>query len=535
MSKPDDVADYDLLTASEYLLDPPESIWQDILNVDHAAWLETREMEVLQQAEARTREVAKNITREAWLGLYSPGNPIKPQAPDGLRVTHSIFGHAERMDEWKALRASTGADEVACAFGAAHFARELIDKLPPEVRRKMEEAQQAQDALDELRSEMQALQAFAAEMGATQSRQSDGKPGDPTQGLDRREVRGRAQQLQGQVQQAQAKAAATASEVTKAMDEASARIEQALAGSITEAAANLSGLKTAAQEFGFGWGLGASASATRQEIEGLQDLADYLARSSHLRQLLEVLGWAKRMVSAERRRSRRGREKFTHHRTQELDLETIAPEELMGLVDPDPESPMALDFLRRALDGELLHRQYEGEDEAGRGPFVILNDKSGSMRGWPNATACALELALMKLAMQERRRFVSIPFSGAGQYEVYDPGPRPDPRELVEHLERFYSGGTEPYAPLTAAVQRIQEDPSLREGDILIITDGSFGPPPEGFLDLLDEARMEPGLKLVAVVIKGQPSQAGFADRAILLDDLFQERDRLAEAIRPLL
>ena len=76
MSKPDDVADYDLLTASEYLLDPPESIWQDILNVDHAAWLETREMEVLQQAEARTREVAKNITREAWLGLYSPGNPI---------------------------------------------------------------------------------------------------------------------------------------------------------------------------------------------------------------------------------------------------------------------------------------------------------------------------------------------------------------------------------------------------------------------------------------------------------------------------
>jgi uncharacterized protein with von Willebrand factor type A (vWA) domain len=238
--------------------------------------------------------------------------------------------------------------------------------------------------------------------------------------------------------------------------------------------------------------------------------------------ILEALGWAKRMVSAERRKSRYGRESFTHFQVQELDLESIAPEELVGWMESDRESPLWLDFLRRALDGELLHRRYEGEDEVGRGPFVMLIDKSGSMRGRPNATACAVELALMKL-------------SGTGQFQVFDPGPRPDPGELVQHLELFYGNGTEPYGPLTKAVELVRNDPALQEGDILIITDGAFGAPPESFLELLAEAREEPGLKVVAVLVRGKSSRADFADKVVLLQDLVQERDRLAEAVAPLL
>jgi uncharacterized protein with von Willebrand factor type A (vWA) domain len=143
------------------------------------------------------------------------------------------------------------------------------------------------------------------------------------------------------------------------------------------------------------------------------------------------------------------------------------------------------------------------------------------MRGRSNASACAVELALMKLALEKNRRFVSIPFSGTGQFQVFDPGPRPDPGELVQHLELFYGNGTEPYGPL--------------EGDILIITDGAFGAPPESFLELLAEAREEPGLKVVAVLVRGKSSRADFADKVVLLQDLVQERDRLAEAVAPLL
>ncbi len=247
------------------------------------------------------------------------------------------------------------------------------------------------------------------------------------------------------------------------------------------------------------------------------------------------MGWAKRMVSAERRKSRYGRESFTHYQVQELDLESIAPEELVGWMETDQDSPLWLDFLRRALDGELLHRRYEGEDEVGRGPFVMLIDKSGSMHGRPNATACAVELALMKLAREQNRRFISIPFSDVGEFQVFDPGPRPDPGELLRHLELFYGNGTEPYGPLTKAIELIRTDPAFLEGDVLIITDGAFDNPDESFLELLAEARDEPGLKVVAVLVRGASSQAEFADKVVPIHDLVQERDQLAEAVAPLL
>jgi uncharacterized protein with von Willebrand factor type A (vWA) domain len=520
----------DLLTDEEYLLDPPATVWEDLLNADHAAWLGVQDMDVLCAAEECTRPYGSDLTREAWLGLYSPASRLCSEAPEGTAVAHSIFRRAERMDEWKALRSSIGADEIAAAFGAAHFARELIERLPPEVKEGMQESQRSRDVLSELKARQEALEAAGASLSAAPHpgvRPASGRMSPSADEIGRQQ-----QELAGEVQRARRRLRTSDEKTMASLERASARTEQALAQSITASAQGLSDLQNAAREFGFGWGLGSSEGATRQEIEGLHELAERMRRSKQLRQILDALGWAKRMVSEERRKSRHGRERFTHYRTQEIDLEIIAPEELAGLMEPDRDSPLALDFLRRAADGELLHRQFEGDDHTGRGPFVVLVDKSGSMRGQANATACAVELALMKLSLEEHRRFVCVPFSDAGQFQVFDPGPRPDPRSLIDHLEQFYGGGTEPYAPLEAAIGLVQEDPSLQGGDILILTDGAFGTPPAAFLESLTEARDDPGLKLVAVVIGGHPRQAGFADKVILVADLFEDRERLAEAIR---
>lgn len=58
------------------------------------------------------------------------------------------------------------------------------------------------------------------------------------------------------------------------------------------------------------------------------------------------------------------------------------------------------------------------------------------------------------------------------------------------------------------AIRLIKEDESLREGDILCLTDGRFGSPPDEFLETLKEAREDPGLRVVAVVINGRKGQA---------------------------
>ena len=151
----------DPVTYEEYLLDPPASVWEGLLKADHAAWLGVQSMDVMRAAEERTRAFGRDLTREAWLGLYSPASQLCGQAPDGMAVPHSIFQRAERVGEWKALRSSIGCDEIAAAFGAAHFARELITKLPPEVRQKLQEAQRARDALSDVQARREALQAAA--------------------------------------------------------------------------------------------------------------------------------------------------------------------------------------------------------------------------------------------------------------------------------------------------------------------------------------------------------------------------------------
>lgn len=510
------------LDSEVYLFNPPETVWDRVLFLDHATWFEHRDMQVLVKAAERTESVSRGIPREAWLGLYASANPLKQAPPPGEAVLLSLFQRAEELPEWKRLRLMVGMDPIAAAFGAGHFVTDLMDKLPPEVQQAMEAAQQAQDQMQNLQDRLDAARALAS---------GGGSPG----GMTRDRLQDLIQQLEAQLQQAQAQSAASQQVALDALDAAKARTTQSLAQALNHSAEDLCALQKAAGEFGVGWGIGGSGGATREQIRGLHELAEYLRRSPSVKLILESLGWAKSLVTRERRKSTRGRETFTHYKVQDLNLETLSPDELVSMIAFDPSSPIYLDFLCRALDGDLLHAQFEGDEFAGRGPIVFLRDESGSMHGARRATACALQLALMIDARKEGRRFISIPFSDVGQFQVYDPGQTPDPQELMAHLDTTYGGGTEPYAPLTAAIQLIREDPSLREGDILAITDGDFGEPPEEFLRELEEAREKPGLKVVAVVINGNPGQADFADKVVMIGDIVRERERLAEAIAPLL
>ncbi len=527
------------LDVDEYLVDPPETIWKDILLLDHASWLEISDLEVVCRAQEETLEYGQDIPREAWLGLYAPSNPLKAEPAGRLQVVHGLFHRAERMPEWRRLRESSGMDPVACAFGAAHFSTELLSRLPPEIKEKMKNAQENYEKLDRISSQIDQLQNMATAMeglpnAARENNQSSDKaPESQSQPLE--EISRRLEKLNDAYSASLESANLAGQEAVDAIENSKAQVEHALAESMNASTQNLSDIQWAAQEFGMGWGAGGGTIASREHIQGLQELSDYIRGSKYVRMILEMLGWAKAVISAEKRKSKRGKERFTHFEIGELEFDSLAPQELISLIAFPEGSEMYTDFLCRALDGDLLHSRYEGEDHAGRGPIVFLRDESGSMRGWQRAIACAAQLGLMLEARKESRRFVSIPFSGQGQYQVYDPGDRPDPLELLRHLDMTYGCGTEPYAPLSEAIDIIQKDPSLKEGDILCITDGAFSSPPDDFVMLLEEARVEPGLKIVALIINGHAGQAGFADKVILVNDIFHEKEKLAEAIAAIL
>jgi uncharacterized protein with von Willebrand factor type A (vWA) domain len=521
------------LDAESYLFDPPKSVWDRILLVDHATWFETQDLEVLRKAEEITRAYCEDIPREAWLGLYASANPLKPAPPQGMGIAHNLFQRAGDLPEWNRLRETVSMDPVAAAFGAACFASDLIDKLPPEVKDAMQAAQQARNQVQDLSDQLDVAQALSGAAGGASQGPEQGGGRHPS--ISQGQLQAMLREIQSRLAEAQAQAAAQEHAALQTLDAAQARTELSLARAMSDSADNLVHLQQAADEFGVGWGLGGSRGVTREQLAGLEELAAFIRRSPQVKMILDSLGWAKRLVTQERRKSKRGQQRFTHFKVQDLDLNSLAPDELVCMIAFPPDSAAYLDFLCRALDGDLLHAQFEGEEDAGRGPIVFLRDESGSMRGWRRATACALQLALMAEARREGRRFVSIPFSDVGEYNIYDPGPRPDPKGLLDHLETTYGNGTEPYAPLQAAIELIRTDSSLKAGDILCLTDGAFDQPSEDFLRHLADARRDPGLKVVAVVINGRAGQADFADKVVMVSDLVRDRDRLAEALAPIL
>jgi len=548
--------------AEAYMLNIPTSVWDELFNIDHGTWLEIRDMKLLADAEKITNDIARDVPREAWLGIYTANTPLTNMPAEGMAITHSLFRRALELPEWDRLRKMAGMDPVASVYATAYFVKDLIDKLPPEVKQAMQmaqldadEQQRLENALQDLMQEAQegdkpgeGDQEVDPERSQGTNEDEDGIPQDDLQMSGdesaedeqdsdeaRKQLEEMIQQVQEQFDQATKQAQESEHAALDALNNARARTDLALAQSLEGSADDLGDLKRAASAFGMDWSVGSTGPSIQESAAGMEELAVYLRNTPEVHMLIEQLGWAKRMITQEKRKSMRGHERFTHFETKELDIEDLAADEYIYLVSLPKDSPAYQEFVARAVDGDLLHSHYDGEERAGRGALVILTDESGSTRGRPRAIIRALKMAMMLDAIKQKRRSVSIPFSDDGQFEVYDPGIKPNPLEMMCHFDVTWNHGTEPYGPLKEAIELIKTDPSLNKGDILIVTDGSFGKPPQDFLDLLEEAREDPGLKVVAVVINATPGQADFADKVVMIDDLIREKGRLAEAIAPIL
>jgi uncharacterized protein with von Willebrand factor type A (vWA) domain len=497
----------------------PDSVWQGMLRQDFRSWLDIQEEKVIQDAKESTG-LSNDLMREAFLGLFVPTAPMRDPEPENMGHLASIFRRAEEMQEWKGLRQVTGEDEAASAIGAASFAVEMFDKLPPDVQEKIKEAEEKNKEAQERGQEAKEMQDLLAQL-----------PKDSPAATD---LKKKASAKEREAKRAKAEATQANAELERSLQNNQAQVQRAIAEASQAGSGEVQELQGAAEALGGdgepgGWGLGRGAGG-KQSIGTLQKLADYLKQNKQLRKMLKELGWAKQAVSEQIRKSKYGRAYFTHYQTRELDFETLCPDEMLGLVMPAGH-PARMDFLRRAGDDELLHRKFSGDEKAGRGPLIRVRDTSGSMMGPPHALQSAFDLALTQQMQKEGRKVIWITFSGPGQYDVWEPGKQTTLEEIVGKVEFGYWGGTEPYGPLKKAIEIIRADPSMKRGDILITTDGMFETPPKDFLKDLAEARKEPGLRLVALVIASNPGAADFADSVQVVQDLLSEREKLSEAL----
>lgn len=183
---------------------------------------------------------------------------------------------------------------------------------------------------------------------------------------------------------------------------------------------------------------------------------------------------------------------------QASDLMRLLPSEAVMLGLPELE----LEFYRRYLERRLLSYQSRGTlprqrimlrtpEQGGhqlqqRGPFIVCVDTSGSMGGYPEECAKALFLALLKVAMHEKRGCYLMLFSTeVATLEITaDTG--------LEKAERFLSmsfhGGTDLVPCLEKALLKLDE-PAFAKADVLVISDFIAQSLPHPLLDQMNRYR----------------------------------------------
>ncbi len=464
------------------------TVWEKPFTFSEQEWAQqvTNQQFIQNSAENLSGEYQKigEIMRDTFVGLHD--RMANFQGRDDDPVSTELFRHLSEADEWHSLKEKTRGDTMGSALATSHIAKEFLSNLPEEVQEAIKKHQEAQCELENAQSQANAgLPISKGELDA---------------------LRDRMMQTQQQA--------------LSAMGNSPAQMKASAWDSAQSAQNQLDNAKRAANAFGLGWGNEPGQEVTMENLDGIVELSQHISDHEELQGLLDTLGWVEEMVENVKEDVSSGQHYFTHYERGELDLERLADQEYLYLASDLEE--IRLSFFARAIDGDVLLKHYEGEDELGKGPFVFVYDTSGSIKPYRTVLS-AIILSLLKAAREEGRRFVAIPFSGPGDYQVFDPGPDPTPAQLLELIKFGYWGGTEPYLPLEAALEIIQTDESMQKADILFLTDGEFASPPDDFLQNLAKARKDIGVSLVSLVLFASNNQCElFSDRvvsAMRLDD----------------
>lgn len=470
------------------------------------------------------REFCGHPVQDGFFSLFKRVPHLADPIPAGLEPLADLIRRGMETPQWERLRETSTGDLVASGVGAVAFVEEVLKSLPEEIKEQAREhAQASQRALEDQRK-AQALQDLAEMLRERAGQQNDGEAAALEAQAEA--VSEQASELYAEAQAAQEQAAQALANYQAGAEANAPQIQAAL----NQAAAQAQAQAADASEAARGFALAAGGDPAHIDPATAREAMEALRRNPNLDRLAELLGWARRVARAEWRKSPRARTEMVGYRVHDLRPEGMAPVEWAGLLAGD--KTLEADWMRRAADGGIRHRHFEGEQEQGKGPLVIVRDESGSMGGAAHALAVAVEWALLEIARRDGRDFYSIPFSGQGQYAVWQ-APRsgqPDGASLLEHLAHFYGGGTEPYRPLAQAVNLVQ-GADLR-ADILLITDAVFAVPPREFLERLGQVRQQRPLRIETVVIGADnPAALTFSDRVTCVDDLLRDREQLRGAI----
>lgn len=209
-----------------------------------------------------------------------------------------------------------------------------------------------------------------------------------------------------------------------------------------------------------------TATGGVMSAKSIRDLASRLRSDARLKQIALLAGRFKRIAASKRRQKyRHGADEITDVEIG-ADLGRLLPSELVKLSHPK----LRMAFMRNFVERTAMQYELVGNEPLGKGPLVVLLDKSGSMDGPRDTWATALALALLDQAHRERRTFALICFDYLAKFEtIVKPG-EPLPEKA---LFTACAGGTDIATAMVRGLQIIgTNEGAMKKADIVLVTDG---------------------------------------------------------------
>ena len=155
------------------------------------------------------------------------------------------------------------------------------------------------------------------------------------------------------------------------------------------------------------------------------------------------------------------------------DLGRLIPSELMKLRHPVTKKQFYKDF----AEGKLLQYELQGKEKKQKGAIVVCIDDSGSMSGDPEIWAKSVAMALLEVALYQKRSFYCIHFDHTHDPKHLHTNEFPkekgkDIQEIIDMAEYFSGGGTLFEPALDKSRMLIDQQEDYKKADIIFITDG---------------------------------------------------------------
>lgn len=436
-------------------------------------------------------EAGQSLTASLWASLFKRQPEFNTQVKPSFEPLKTALQSAMELPSFAEARTSTTLDEYASALATCALVPQLIEQIPEEQRKQVEQLNQLQKECEKY-TQLSDIYSEAANNTSDEQQKS--------------EYQQQAQNCKQQQQQIEQQIATLNQQVTQQLEKLVPNFHKAAECALQEVNKTMDTMHV----FIPGWGL-EPGNPARQGSTALLDLAKSLREKPDLKKLAEEIGRLKELGNYVRRtRPRPDRASKTEILTGN-NIRTVLPVELTYLSLP----ATSLIFAKKFAHHELLQRHMPPRTKKNAGPIIVCLDTSGSMMGMKNIWARAFTLALLHIAAREKRAWACVLFGSKGESRVFEfQQPEKATANEVLNIAMFgFWGGTNFRDPLMKAIDLANKSP-FDDSDIVFVTDG------ECRIDKttskqVAEAKNSRGMKILAVLMPGADEEGvkSFADQ----------------------